>query len=106
MIGKWLDRISPAAEDAILETQMVPWQWTAQGRGCLVSVAARSMGSRASDMICPEDPFKQIAARWNQLCQRFAGIGVRQRLAYCGWPAGDSGAAQAAALVRNRILSN
>lgn len=109
-IGRWIDQIHEATEDAILTRKMIPFNVDdGYGAGCIIGQAnfVHDMHDAA------RTPFRE----WNALCMRLAGIFSRQECTQMvqrthypthdlSHPACYVAGAQAAQLLRIRILRN
>lgn len=125
MIGRWLALLTEQEEDNLLTTKLVPFTNHAPNTemGCLVGVTLKhqAWGGAIDGAPCerwamwcwwngsyhPMRDNKNIAYRFNELCQKLVGVPVQQRLPFTVFrntPHELEGGARAARLIRARIL--
>src|SRR5260370_18742827 len=122
MLGRWLALLTPQEEDNLLTTKLVPFASHSrigeEDVGCLVGVALRHdswglAGARTFLWVWWNNKRAAIrnpATRFNELCQKLAGIPVRQRKSGACFDPRDPrqilGGAPAADFILTRILKH
>lgn len=128
MIGRWLELLTEQEEDNLLTTKLIPFTShfvenpeKESNMGCLVGAALKHLGwngqhtgryglwSWWNEQHLEWNRDRNIAYRFNELCQKLAGIPVRKRIPCGGFtclPFELEGGARVAVLIRARIWRN